>query len=589
MSRILPAVLLLSCAGLARAQETLRAPVALLRSGGESGAAFIVGERGGQLYLLTAAHVIADADARDIRLSFRGSHSAAAQVVNSDLETDIAAIRCPLPPGMAAPASYAPPSGALVFDLPVRVVGHPLGEDWDIVSGTVKDPAGLGGRFSITPAGIDRGCSGGPVLSSRYELLGMVQQDGPQKAWCRSYATLMEACRLWGVPVTLLTGIPEDSPPEDPVQTECAQQRQIGATAYQARRWEQARAAYQRANERCPDAALQQRIRECEAELGKDREYRRLRDLGLAAPDLSTALGYYRQAQQQRSTAEIQNLISSTKSLVELKKVAEEPEISQFNFHGPIAGTALDFRQPPMFEQLNQIASGYNLAHGINPDDVSALSISKRPPIAFYAGWRSVFPIGERNSISGLLVYGFSTRAFSDSATFTKGGAMYSNAWEGVYRQHMVMAELGTSILKRHCFLASSWALHIRQGQVEGSSYFGSLQVATDPIADKPFGISGLYTGHNAILHTGLAITPRYRLVYFPIRVMVPIVSFGDPYLARLSSLTGSSGYLPSSWDAVSSGDEFLDFSEYLSLIGERAWFSIGIEIVLNVAKKIRK
>ncbi|MEM9987869.1 MAG: hypothetical protein AAF804_22495, partial [Bacteroidota bacterium] len=56
------------------AQEELRAPVVLIESGQELGTGILVGQAAGQLYLITAGHVIDDPS--DIRLRFRNGHRA---------------------------------------------------------------------------------------------------------------------------------------------------------------------------------------------------------------------------------------------------------------------------------------------------------------------------------------------------------------------------------------------------------------------------------------------------------------------------------------------------------------------------------
>lgn len=291
----------------------MRKPVALVESGSEQGTAFVLGESGGQLYLLTALHVIDDPD--DIRLTFWGRQTAVAQVVDSYQEMDLAALRCALPVGMDAPASFLPANEAPVFDQNIKVVGHPYGETWDIVSGTIKSPSTLGRRFTTTPTGIDMGCSGGPVLTSDYTLLGMVQETSRTKATCRNLDALLEACRFWQVPTNLMTGIPEEKA-IDPIDTEYVLSMQQAQTAWNAQQWATAKRAYSKADHLRPSSTLKARIKACEAEMQKDQSYRELRDQGLAAVDLNTALGFYQQAQQWRDTEEIRGLIVRTEELL---------------------------------------------------------------------------------------------------------------------------------------------------------------------------------------------------------------------------------------------------------------------------------
>lgn len=189
------------------AQSNARTPVVFVHSGDESGAAIIVGKEDEYVYLLTALHVIQDA--RDIELTFNGNFHAKAAVLNSDQETDIVAIRAVIPKGLVIDNSYFASTRELVFNQPVYVIGHPLGEKWDVISSKIKTPNKGTGRFSITPENINPGASGGAVINGQCEIVGMVQSVEPQFAMCRSINVLLDLCDLedWNVPTNLLKGI----------------------------------------------------------------------------------------------------------------------------------------------------------------------------------------------------------------------------------------------------------------------------------------------------------------------------------------------------------------------------------------------
>ena len=123
---LLGLMMILSCV---YAQENLRAPVVVLNAesitgGRETGTAFLVGQREGRLYFLTAWHVV-EYDPEAIQITFRNGQRATGRVENQNPGLDAALISCP------APAAYqAPPSFALATSDPapmqaVRIVGHP--------------------------------------------------------------------------------------------------------------------------------------------------------------------------------------------------------------------------------------------------------------------------------------------------------------------------------------------------------------------------------------------------------------------------------------------------------------------------------
>ncbi|MDX2284378.1 MAG: SUMF1/EgtB/PvdO family nonheme iron enzyme [Bacteroidia bacterium] len=221
MSRILLAVLLLSCAGLARAQETLRAPVALLRSGGGSGAAIIVGSSGGRLYLITALHVIEDPASISLQLR-QQPEPVAGKLLNSDSALDLAAISCPIPAGYS-PAFFPFSAAEPQDNQPVVLVGHPYGNLWDINRISRIKEASFGiqpGRFTVYPSGVGPGSSGGAVLDEQGLLLGIVTETDPVKTLCLQAALCKRACTAWAVPLAAVSAPPGGTQPVQPSRPE---------------------------------------------------------------------------------------------------------------------------------------------------------------------------------------------------------------------------------------------------------------------------------------------------------------------------------------------------------------------------------
>jgi formylglycine-generating enzyme required for sulfatase activity len=197
------------------AQENLRTPVVLIESGLERGTGILVGEAGGQLYLITAGHVVDDVG--DIQVRFRNQRRATATLLRDERPAlDLAILTCSVPAGMTLPQSYALAASPAVFRQEVGVIGHPPGAEWDVdFRPTVKeatyqfDPR----RFSITPEGIGPGHSGGPVLdAASYDLLGMILSLDGRQAVCLQATTIEQVLRQRQVPRNLLQGI--DEPPD---------------------------------------------------------------------------------------------------------------------------------------------------------------------------------------------------------------------------------------------------------------------------------------------------------------------------------------------------------------------------------------
>ncbi|MEM9986819.1 MAG: SUMF1/EgtB/PvdO family nonheme iron enzyme, partial [Bacteroidota bacterium] len=93
---------------------------------------------------------------------------------------------------------------------------------------------------------------------------------------------------------------------------------QEGNTAFQARRWAEAKRAYQAADQRQPSDDLKVKIQQCEEELTRDQRYRELLRQALDPNlDLPNAGDKLRQAQQQRDTKEVRYLIGKNRQLQE--------------------------------------------------------------------------------------------------------------------------------------------------------------------------------------------------------------------------------------------------------------------------------
>ena len=330
-----------------QAQEALKAPTVLIQSEGdlgqETGTGILVGREGNSLFILTAAHVIANPAAIEVQF-FQGP-TIPAQVVQANAGLDIAAIRCALPAGWAVPASFALAKDAEKVLQAVIVAGHPLGNAWDLnYNSNVKSTEHeLDERlFTLAPIGIAPGNSGGPVLTQQYELLGLVQQVDPVKAVCVNAETLIKACRAWEVPTNLMTGIVMEEPRAVAGTEDIFYQQylQEANSAFAAQKWAQAKRAFELADAKVPSDEFKAKIRQCEIEMAKDEGYARFLAQGKSAITLETALSYYQQAQQQRNTEEVRQLIQQLKEKITGPGIsAPLPFDLPTHYTDPFAGT----------------------------------------------------------------------------------------------------------------------------------------------------------------------------------------------------------------------------------------------------------
>ena len=140
-------------------------------SGRSVGSGFIISNDG---YILTNHHVVDGADSITVRLSDRREFTA--KLVGSDETYDVALLKVE---GKDLPTLRQGRSGAIKPGQWVVAIGSPLGLDQSVTAGIVSAIGRTGGPgqqyvpFIQTDVAINRGNSGGPLLNTRGEVIGI--------------------------------------------------------------------------------------------------------------------------------------------------------------------------------------------------------------------------------------------------------------------------------------------------------------------------------------------------------------------------------------------------------------------------------
>ena len=148
------------------------------REGAATGSGFVVDEEG---TVVTAAHVVDEASSVEVILQDGTTRSA--EVLGVDDATDLAAIRFD-PSGLELHPLELGDSAALKVGASVAAIGAPFEYAWSfstgIVSGldrTIEAPNGFTVSHAIqTDAAVNPGNSGGPLLDSEGDVIGVVDQ-----------------------------------------------------------------------------------------------------------------------------------------------------------------------------------------------------------------------------------------------------------------------------------------------------------------------------------------------------------------------------------------------------------------------------
>ena len=156
--------------------QTVAPSVVLIQAGNSTGTGVVANADG---VILTALHVVKGADA--IRVTYADGTRSPAKVIGSDPTQDIAALTTEQLPQVLVPAVLGS-SGRLAVGDGVVAIGNPLGltlsTTTGVVSGLQRDVTGMDGvelhGLIQFDAAVNPGSSGGPLLNSRGETVGIV-------------------------------------------------------------------------------------------------------------------------------------------------------------------------------------------------------------------------------------------------------------------------------------------------------------------------------------------------------------------------------------------------------------------------------
>ena len=311
-----------SATSLVKAQENILAPIIKIgEKSGEVGTGFLIGEKSGTLYFITANHVVVDYSEK-VPIRFRGGINASGTIYRQNESLDIAVITSPKPVGYTIPPSFGLATGNLRFQQGVITIGHPYGNDWDInYRSSIKEiEIDFDTRyFYLNPDGIRPGSSGGPVLNTDRELLGMMINLNDIKATIISREILIRIVQeRWQVPTNQMLGIPQENQNVviDNGQIAYSQAIQEANYAFVNGYWENAKRAFTKANNIKPSQNLKDKIEGCDREIATTERYKNLLNQGINASDLTQALKYYRAAQKERNTTQIKDLITQAENRI---------------------------------------------------------------------------------------------------------------------------------------------------------------------------------------------------------------------------------------------------------------------------------
>jgi serine protease Do len=140
------------------------------------GTGFVAWRDGGATYLVTAAHVVAEASGAFVTVSRKGG-SWTAEIVRVDRSNDLAVVRISGRPAGAAPLWQTPRRSPPRVGDQLLLVGSPFGLEGTVTTGVVSRVT----RNAIqTDAAANPGNSGGPALDKQGHIVGVLVAGGGQ-------------------------------------------------------------------------------------------------------------------------------------------------------------------------------------------------------------------------------------------------------------------------------------------------------------------------------------------------------------------------------------------------------------------------
>ncbi len=148
------------------------------------GSGFVYDKNG---YIITNNHVVEDAT--KITVTFFDGVQAEAEVVGTDADSDLAVIKVDVPPAELTPVTWGD-SDAIQVGQRAVAIGNPFGLVGTLTTGIIsakgRSLPSLNGIFRIpeiiqTDAAVNPGNSGGPLLDSHGEVIGVVSAIVPRQ------------------------------------------------------------------------------------------------------------------------------------------------------------------------------------------------------------------------------------------------------------------------------------------------------------------------------------------------------------------------------------------------------------------------
>lgn len=171
--------------------------------GEDIGTGLILGQEQGQLYILTANHVIEGGEKTEALL-FEQDEAKPAKIISQNPALDAAVVSIPLKQQWTLSSLVPFDEKNIQPKQKISSIGHPSGALWRTNYLNVIQQTALPGEpafFAITPQAIVGGCSGGPVFTEKGAWVGIVTETSMVEARCLKAEVVLRWLEQKSVPV----------------------------------------------------------------------------------------------------------------------------------------------------------------------------------------------------------------------------------------------------------------------------------------------------------------------------------------------------------------------------------------------------
>lgn len=206
---MLAGILLLADIPVLMGQNPMETNIVKLHSYDESGSGFVIGHQAGEVFIVTALHVVNSlVEGKEMLATFRTTNWRNYPIrlyrVHEELDLAVVVATVPEQDIPRFETLYWADMSRAKNQNKVKIIGHPGGDlKWNY-SNYIQEVNADAGKLTVSPNGIQGGFSGGAVFDHANGLLGMIIEVSSVEATVVRIDAILSHLYQWNLPLTQL-------------------------------------------------------------------------------------------------------------------------------------------------------------------------------------------------------------------------------------------------------------------------------------------------------------------------------------------------------------------------------------------------